>query len=97
MPGKLPDVSHEERIASLEEESIRYRALVDSMNDGFGVIDKGGKLTYVNARWASMLGYEPDEMTTSLTRDNYLIFFTSFINHSSYWGSTEYGCNTSTN
>ena len=62
MPGKLPDVSHEERIASLEEESTRYRALVDSMNDGFGIIDKGGKLTYVNARWASMLGYEPDEM-----------------------------------
>ncbi len=62
MPGKLPDASHKERIASLEEESIRYRALVDSMNDGFGVIDKGGKLTYVNARWASMLGYEPDEM-----------------------------------
>ncbi|MHA1485010.1 MAG: PAS domain-containing protein, partial [Candidatus Thorarchaeota archaeon] len=62
MPGKLPDESREERIASLEEESIRYRALVDSMNDGFGVIDKGGNLTYVNARWAFMLGYEPDEM-----------------------------------
>jgi PAS domain S-box-containing protein len=64
MPGELPDAPHEERIASLEEESIRYRALVDSMNDGFGVIDKGGKLTYVNARWASMLGYEPNEMVS---------------------------------
>ncbi len=62
MPDEFPDTPHEERIASLEEESIRYRALVDSMNDGFGVIDKGGKLTYVNARWASMLGYEPGEM-----------------------------------
>ena len=62
MSGKLPDASHEDRIASLEEESIRYRALVDSMNDGFGVIDKGGALTYVNSRWASMLGYEPNEM-----------------------------------
>jgi len=62
MPGEFSDTPHEERIASLEEESIRYRALVDSMNDGFGVIDKGGKLTYVNARWASMLEYEPNEM-----------------------------------
>jgi PAS domain S-box-containing protein len=62
MPGELPNTPHEERIANLEEESIRYRALVDSMNDGFGVIDKGGKLTYVNARWASMLEYEPNEM-----------------------------------
>jgi len=62
MPGELPNTPHEDRITSLEEESIRYRALVDSMNDGFGVIDKGGRLTYVNARWASMLGYEPNEM-----------------------------------
>ena len=62
MPGELPNTPNERRIASLEEESIRYRALVDSMNDGFGVIDKGGRLTYVNARWASMLEYEPNEM-----------------------------------
>ncbi len=62
MPDEFPKTRHEERIANLEEESIRYRALVDSMNDGFGVIDEVGRLTYVNARWASMLEYEPNEM-----------------------------------
>ncbi len=45
-----------------KEEAIRYRALVESMNDGFGIIDNEGIFTYVNARFAKMLDYHADEM-----------------------------------
>jgi PAS domain S-box-containing protein len=44
------------------EEAIRYRALVESMNDGFGIIDDGGIFTYVNRRFAKMLEFTPEQM-----------------------------------
>ena len=47
---------------SQEEEAIRYRALVDSMNDGFGIINDDGIFTYVNSRFAKMLEYSEDQM-----------------------------------
>jgi len=47
---------------SHKEEAIRYRALVDSMNDGFGIVDDEGIFTYVNLRFAKMLEYLPEEM-----------------------------------
>ena len=47
---------------SQEEEASRYRALVDSMNDGFGIINSEGVFTYVNSRFAKMLGYSEEEM-----------------------------------
>ena len=47
---------------SQEEEAIRYRALVDSMNDGFGIINVEGVFTYVNTHFATMLDYTEEEM-----------------------------------
>jgi PAS domain S-box-containing protein len=47
---------------SQEEEASRYRALVDSMNDGFGIIDDEGIFTYVNSRFAKMLDYSEYQM-----------------------------------
>ena len=47
---------------SQEEEAIRYRALVDSMNDGFGIVNDEGIFTYVNSHFANMLEYSEDEM-----------------------------------
>ncbi len=47
---------------SQEEEAIRYRALVDSMNDGFGIVNDDGIFTYVNSRFAKMLDYSEDQM-----------------------------------
>jgi PAS domain S-box-containing protein len=47
---------------SQEEEAIRYRALVDSMNDGFGIVDVDGIFTYVNSHFANMLEYTEDQM-----------------------------------
>ncbi|PNX52403.1 MAG: hypothetical protein BV458_09745 [Thermoplasmata archaeon M9B2D] len=45
-----------------KEEAIRYRALVESMNDGFGIIDNEGVFTYVNPRFAKMLDYPAEEI-----------------------------------
>ena len=47
---------------SQEEQALRYQALVDSMNDGFGIIDNDGIFTYVNQKFAKMLNYETQEM-----------------------------------
>lgn len=47
---------------SQKEEAIRYRALFDSMNDGFGIVNDDGIFTYVNAHFAKMLKYSEDQM-----------------------------------
>ena len=47
---------------SQEEEAERYRVLVDTMNDGFGIINEEGIFTYVNNRFADMLGVSPMDM-----------------------------------
>lgn len=47
---------------SQEEEAIRYRALVDSMNDGFGIVNTEGIFTYVNSHFARMLEYSEEQM-----------------------------------
>jgi len=55
----MTDNLHENSHSSLsqEEQALRYRVLVESMNDGFGVIDNDGVFTYVNERFAAILGY----------------------------------------
>ena len=40
----------------------RYRALVETMNEGLGVIDSDGVYTYVNDRLCKMFGYGRDEL-----------------------------------
>ncbi|MGD9397207.1 MAG: PAS domain S-box protein [Candidatus Thorarchaeota archaeon] len=47
---------------SQNELAIRYQALVDSMNDGFGVINKEGTFTYVNSHFARMIDYSMEEI-----------------------------------
>jgi PAS domain S-box-containing protein len=46
---------------ALRESEERYRLLVETMNDGLGVQDEKGLLTYVNRRICEMLGYSRDE------------------------------------
>ncbi|MHA1909635.1 MAG: PAS domain-containing protein, partial [Candidatus Thorarchaeota archaeon] len=45
-----------------DDELLRYRAFIDSTNDGFGVIDGNGVLLFVNRRFGELLGYKPEEM-----------------------------------
>ena len=44
------------------DELIIFRALIDTMNEGFAVVDHDNNLTYVNSRFLEMLGYERNEM-----------------------------------
>ena len=46
----------------LEEEAFRYRAIVESMNDGLGIIDDEGIFTYANPKLAQMLNYSPSQI-----------------------------------
>jgi PAS domain S-box-containing protein len=45
-----------------QEEILRYHALVDSMNEGFGVVNLDTKFVYVNRRLCEMLGYSAEEI-----------------------------------
>ncbi len=47
---------------SIEEEAFRYRAIVESMNDGLGIIDDEGIFTYANPKLAQMLKYPPSQI-----------------------------------
>lgn len=47
----------------------RYRLLVETMNDGLGVQDRNGILTYVNDKLCEMTGYSRDELTGSPITD----------------------------
>ncbi|MHA2222590.1 MAG: PAS domain S-box protein [Candidatus Thorarchaeota archaeon] len=44
---------------SQEEEAFRYRIIVESMNDGLGIINDEGVFIYVNPKLAQMLEYVP--------------------------------------
>jgi len=57
---------------------LRYRALLDTMNDAFGVIDRNGNLTYANQRFGDLLEYPLEEilgksLTTFLDDENLFI------------------------
>jgi formate hydrogenlyase transcriptional activator len=47
---------------SLWESEGRYRTLVETMNEGFGISDEKGLWTYVNEKFCRMLGYSYDEI-----------------------------------
>ena len=56
----LTEVRDAEKALKAQEE--QYRLLVETMNDGIGVQDAHGVITYVNDRICEMLGYSRDEM-----------------------------------
>jgi len=47
---------------ALRESEERYRMLVETMNDGLGLIDRNGAFTYLNDKHCQLLGYPRDEM-----------------------------------
>jgi two-component system, sensor histidine kinase and response regulator len=48
--------------AALRESEERYRLIVETANEGISIVDTGARLTFVNQRFAAMLGYRADEM-----------------------------------
>ena len=61
MPEDNPEpIRHENLDSGMEV--LRYRALVDTMNDAFGVIDAEGILTYANHRFSILLDFPLEEI-----------------------------------
>ncbi len=74
MPDEKIETIHNEDSESITE-AHRFRALLDAMNDAFGVIDSNGILTYANQRFSDLLDYPLDWMigkplTTFLDDEN---------------------------
>jgi PAS domain S-box-containing protein len=60
----IRDISEQKRAQdALKESERKYRELVETLDEGIWVIDRGGSTTYANPRIADMLGYGVDEMT----------------------------------
>ncbi|MCB2220425.1 MAG: PAS domain S-box protein [Bacteroidetes bacterium] len=47
---------------ALKKSEARFRQLIDTMNEGFSVQDKDGKINYVNPRLCEMFGYKASEI-----------------------------------
>ena len=63
----ITDMRDAEKALKAQEE--QYRLLVETMNDGIGVQDAQGVITYVNDRVCEMLGYSHDEMIGKKTSE----------------------------
>ncbi|MBI4697567.1 MAG: PAS domain S-box protein, partial [Nitrospirae bacterium] len=62
--GTVQDVTERKNIEDVIRQSeIKYRSLVESLQEGIWAIDKDDITTFVNSRMAEMLGYIVDEMT----------------------------------
>ncbi len=61
--GYVQDITNRKQTeAALRQSEERYRQIVDTANEGIWVIDEHRRTTFVNARLASMLGFEAVEM-----------------------------------
>ncbi|TFF95313.1 PAS domain S-box protein [Candidatus Thorarchaeota archaeon] len=65
----MTDPDAEDKSASMANDARRYRVLVESMNEGFAVINRDRQFTFVNKALASMLAMEPDEIVGKYVDD----------------------------
>jgi PAS domain S-box-containing protein len=49
-------------VGDIEKHHERYRHLVETMNDGLGVLDADGRFDYVNDSFCKMIGYPQEEI-----------------------------------
>jgi len=64
---------------TLRKSEEKYRLLIETMNDGLGIIDENGLTTYVNNKFLEFLGYSKDEImgrpaAIFFTKNNLRIF-----------------------
>lgn len=52
----------------LKESETKYRSLIETMNDGFSITEKDGRIAYANEKFCKMLGYRPKEIIGKATR-----------------------------
>jgi PAS domain S-box-containing protein len=63
MAGAITDLQDRmEARTRLRESEERYRRIVETADEGIWVVDTQWRTTFVNARMASMLGYDAEEM-----------------------------------
>jgi len=55
------DITRTLDIESLDD-LLKHRVLIESLNEGFGVVNEESILTYVNTRFCEMLGYSCEEL-----------------------------------
>ena len=60
---------HKQTEDEARESEARFKGLVATMNDGFGILDESGRHTYVNDRLCEMLGYTAEELTARPAAD----------------------------
>lgn len=61
--GAVRDITERKKAeAALRESEERYRTLIETMNDGFIVLDERHRASYINKRLSEMTGYDYDEM-----------------------------------
>ena len=68
--AKVKDVIEKQRLVNekrqaekaLQKSEERYRLLVETMDEGLATVDENGMTTYVNDRFAKMVGYSTDEL-----------------------------------
>ena len=84
--ASLLDITDQKKDAELLRESEeRYRLLVETMNDGLGIQDENGIITYVNPRICEIMGYSREEIigrpVTGLLREDYRRVWTEQMRH----------------
>ncbi len=63
MQFNIRDITERKRAEkALRQSEEKYRRLVDTMNEGLGVQDENGRVTYINDRFCELLGYSRDEI-----------------------------------
>lgn len=61
--GTLLDVTSRRQAEEAKQQvEQRFRFLIENMNDGLGVADATGRMTYVNPKLCAMLGYKATEI-----------------------------------
>jgi PAS domain S-box-containing protein len=55
--------------AELAQSENQFRSLVETLNEGFGIMDAEGRFTYVNGKLIDMLGYARSEMVGEKVSD----------------------------
>ena len=54
---------------ALKKSETQQRLLVESMREGFGVLNEGNEVTYINKRFCDLMGYRPEEMIGHLVTE----------------------------
>jgi len=62
LKGTVQDITERKKAEEkLRESEEKYRNIVETANEGIGIIDNEFKITYANKRMANMLGYTPED------------------------------------